>query len=168
MQRAYAKVAGEYPDTKRVSVSPSTSNFFTGLMMPRRAFAVTNPFTGNITYNPETMVGQSDTDMENTLAHELTHVRQTQNTPWYTHMANIGRQMLGMDSGKPPEGMAPPMNDEYYWRPMEMEAFQTERDRSLNQHQPFTPDPISGARDIQLRKQQPIDTAPRYAFGRRQ
>ena len=53
MQRAYAKVSGEMPDVKRVSVSPRQSSFLTNLFMPRGAYAVTNPFTGNITYNPD-------------------------------------------------------------------------------------------------------------------
>ena len=170
MQRAYTKVSGEMPDVKKVSVSPRGSNLLTGLMMPRQSFAVTNPFTGNITYDPDMMVGQSPTDMENTLAHELTHVRQTQNMPWYQHMMSIGQNMLGMDRGQTPAGLnqSSPLNNEYYWRPSEMEAFQTEKNRTLNQGLDV-PDPMTGSRDIILpSKRKEVDTGPRYAFGRKQ
>jgi len=48
---AIAKVRQEMPDVGPVSVSPSDS-ILSKWMMPRGSNAVTNPFTGNITYDP--------------------------------------------------------------------------------------------------------------------
>lgn len=163
MQRAYAKVAGEMPDVQKVSVSPSTSTFLTRMMMPRGANAVTNPFTGNITYNPDMLQGVDDNERQQILAHELTHVRQTQNQPWYKILGNIMNQnVTGEDT--PPPGMAV-LNDPYYWRPNEMEAYQTEKDRAQRLNYPNYADPMTGGRDINLpaepKKKPGIDTAPR-------
>jgi hypothetical protein len=160
MQRAMTKVMAQYPGTKPVTVSPSSSSLITSLMMPRGAMAVTNPFTGNITYNRDAMEGQSDTDMEQTLAHELTHVRQTQNQPWWKTAAS-----LFAPDEKVPAGYTGTMNSPYYWRPREMEAFQTERDRAQQMNIPNYADPVTGSTDIRLpsmkRKQSgPINTGP--------
>jgi hypothetical protein len=180
MQRAYAKVSAEMPDVKKVSVTPSSSSFYTSLLVPKGALAVTNPFTGNISYNPDSFEGQSQDEIENTIAHELTHVRQSQNTPWYGHLADVANQlvqntkgMLGMTrEDQVPEGIpaSSPLHDPYYWRPREMEAFQTEKDRAARMHQSNFVDPMLGTRDINLpapipKKQPGIDTGPRYAFG---
>lgn len=132
------------PDVNPVTVSPSNSSLLSRIMMPRNTFATTNPFTGNISYNPEAMQGQSQQMIENTLAHELTHSRQAQQTPWY-------KTALGLftPDEKPPVGNY--SNPEpYYWRPNEMEAFQAERNRARLQKQPGIPDPVYGSRDIQL------------------
>lgn len=159
MQRALKKVQGENPGTKQVTVSPSTASPITRMMMPRGAMAVTNPFTGNITYNPEAMEGQSPTDMEQTLAHELTHVRQTQNQPWWKTAAS-----LFAPDEKVPAGISPnsPLNSSYQWRPREMEAFQTERDRASAQKIPDYADPVTGSRDLQLPREsgRGINTGP--------
>ena len=144
MQRALQKVLKEMPDVNPVTVSPSNSSLLSRIMMPRNTFATTNPFTGNISYNPEAMQGQSQQMIENTLAHELTHSRQAQQTPWY-------KTALGLftPDEKPPVGNY--SNPEpYYWRPNEMEAFQAERNRARLQKQPDIPDPVYGSRDIQL------------------
>ena len=163
MQRAYAKVSGEMPDVQRVSVTPSTSTFLTRLMMPRGANAVTNPFTGNITYNPDMLQGVDDNERQQILAHELTHVRQTQNQPWYKILGNIMSQnVTGED--KPPAGVSSILNDPYYWRPNEMEAYQAERDRAQRLNYPHYADPMTGGQDINLpaeKKQPGIDTGPR-------
>jgi hypothetical protein len=157
MQRAYAKVAGEMPDVNPVTVSPRNSSLLTKYFMPRGAFAVTNPFTGNITYNPDVLQGQSQDSIENIVAHEMTHSRQAQNTPWYKTVA----QMFMPDEKVPEQfGAGSPLNDPYYWRPHEMEAFQAERDRAARLHQPYQQDPILGTSDINLPAQRGIDTAP--------
>lgn len=140
MQRAYAKVSQEMPDVKRVSVTPSTSNFLTGMMMPRGSMAVTNPFTGNITYNPDAMQGQSQDELEQILAHEMTHTRQTQGMPWYQVIKN-----KIFNNTNPPATQHGFFDNSYSWDPNEMEAFQTERNR-----RPNFPDPIYGTRDIVL------------------
>lgn len=157
MQRALAKVQAENPSTKKVSVSPSDapSNFITRMMMPRGSMATTNPFTGNITYNRDAMQGQSPFDMEQTLTHELTHTRQTQDTPWY----KIASSLFAPDE-KVPAGISPnsPLNDPYQWRPREMEAFQNERDRATRMGKPIS-DPVLGSMDIPL-PSMGVNTAP--------
>lgn len=165
MQRAYAKVSAEMPDVKRVSVSPRQSSWLTNMMMPRGAYAVTNPFTGNITYNPDMFEGQTQDDIEQTIAHELTHTRQSQNTPWYGHLADIANSLNPWGDEKVPEGIKPgsTLDNPYYWRPREMEAFQAERDRATRNKIPYYVDPVLGTRDIMLpspRKKTGIDTAP--------
>jgi hypothetical protein len=146
MQRAYSKVSKEMPNVKKVNVSPRESSLMTRMFMPRGANAVTNPFTGNISYNPEMMRGMNPDELEQTMAHELTHVGQTQNTPWWKTAAEII-----MPDEKVPPGQAFPKNDPYYWRPREMEAFQAERDRASRLNLPNPVDPVLGTRDIQLR-----------------
>ena len=131
MQGAFTKVRGEYPDVKPVTLTPSDS-LLTKWMLPRNAQAVTNPFTGNIMYDPNMMQGLNQDEIENTLAHELTHSRQAQQDSW----VKTAMQMF-----MPQE--------EYNMRPNEMQAFQTERDRALSHHL-TTPSPQSGAMDIPL------------------
>jgi hypothetical protein len=146
MQRALQKVLGQMPDVKPVSIGPTSG--FTGFMTPKNALAVTNPFTGNISYSPEMMTGQSQDEMENTAAHELTHSRQAQQTPWYQKV--LGMFSPGNDT--PPAGLpsGSVLNNPYYWRPSELEAFQTERNRQMNQAYPV--DPVYGTRDVNLVK----------------
>lgn len=145
MNRVLAKIQGENPDVKKVTVSPTQSSFLTKIFMPRGANAVTNPFTGNITYNPEMMEGMSPEEKEQVMSHELTHVRQTQKVPWHKLVAEI----LKPDE-TPPPGQNFPLNDSYYWRPREMEAFQAERDRATRLKTPNYIDPVLGTRDIPL------------------
>jgi len=146
MQRALQKVLGEMPDVKRVSATPRGSSFMSKMFMPRGANAVTNPFTGNITYNPEMMQDMNSDELEQTMAHELSHVRQTQNIPWW----KIASEILAPDEKVPP-GQTYPKDDPYYWRPREMEAFQFERDRANRLKLPNQVDPVLGTRDIPLR-----------------
>lgn len=159
MQRALRKVLAERPDIKPVSVSSSSapSSFLTRMMMPRGSIATTNPFTGNITYNPDMMAGQ---DPEQVMVHELTHSKQAQTTPWY----KTAMSLFSPDE-KVPSGISPnsSLNDPYQWRPRELEAFQAERDRSSSMGM-STPDPVTGARDIQLpsMKKRGIDTTPSF------
>jgi hypothetical protein len=158
MQRALKKVQSENPGTKQVTVSPSTSSPITSLMMPRGSMAVTNPFTGNITYNPDMMQGQSPTDMEQTLQHELTHVKQTQDTPWWKVAASLFTPDEKVPAGVPTNS---PLNDPYQWRPREMEAFQSERDRAGRVGISGYADPVTGSRDLQLpRERGGIKTGP--------
>lgn len=156
MQRALAKVQGEMPDVKQVSIGPS--GFLSRLFMPKSTLATTNPFTGNIGYNPEAMAGVGQDELENTIAHELTHVRQTQNVPWYKKIMDMVSPVEST-----PSIASGSMNSPYQWRPSEMEAFQTERDRTLAHHLPDMRDPQTGMGDIMLVKPRPkkqVQTGP--------
>lgn len=148
------------PGVKNVSVSPSDSSMLTKFFMPRGSNAVTNPFTGNITYNPEMLqsMGYGQNDLEDIIAHEMTHVRQTQDLPWYKKVGQILSQTYGGDV-KVPAGIpeSSPTNAPYYWRPMEMEAYQAERNR--NMQTPNYVDPVYGTRDIVLPPQKVINKA---------
>jgi len=134
--RALLKIHGEMPDVNP-TVTPSTGSILTRFLMPRGSLAVTNPFTGNITYNPEAMQGMNQNEIENTLTHEMTHSRQAQTTPFYQVLFNALKQGLGMGYS-------------YNQRPEEMEAFQAERNRTLAQHLPWMRDPQSGMGDYIL------------------
>lgn len=165
MQRAYQKVSKEMPNVKPITVSPSNLSLLTKLFTPRGANAVSNPFTGNMTYNPSMIqdMGYSPFDQEQITAHELTHSGQTQTTPWYKTLGEI----FSRDE-KVPQGIRPgsTLNNPYYWRPRELEAYQAERDRATRLKQPDYVDPILGTRNIQLRPEKPktIDTAPSSAL----
>lgn len=166
MQRALAKVQGEMPDVKKISVTPSTSSMLPGIFMPRGADAVTNPFSGNVTYNPDMMQGQSPHDMEQILTHEMTHVGQTQNTPWYSILGDMFKPDV-----KVPQGITPgsTLDNPYYWRPREMEAYQAERNRASKYKTPDFVDPVLGTRDIMLpspRRNKKIDTGPSFIKGK--
>lgn len=130
MRQLLAKVHLDMPDVKKTDIAPF--GLFERMMLPSNAAAATSPFTGNIKYNPNMMKSMSSPEKANTLAHELTHARQTQSRPFLSRIIN---QMLPQS--------------EYGQRSDEMEAFQTERDRSLR-NKLSLPDPQSGAVDIQL------------------
>lgn len=157
MQRALAKVQGEMPDVKKVSVSPG-GGILSKLFLPKSTLAVTNPFTGNITYDPAEMMNISPDEQENTIAHELTHVRQTQNQPWYKTLMSMVSPVE-----RAPNIASGSMDSAYAWRPSEMEAFQTERDRTLAHHLPNMRDPQTQMGDIMLVKPRPkkqVQTGP--------
>jgi hypothetical protein len=149
MQRALKKILQERPDIKPVTVTPSTnlSNLPTRMMMPRGSVAVTNPFTGNITYDPNMMQGQ---DPEQTIVHELTHSKQAQTTPWWQTAVNMFKPDVKVPAGISQNS---PLNDPYQWRPQEMEAYQAERDRAAANKIPYYVDPVTGSRDLQLPNQ---------------
>lgn len=131
MKRTFAKVSAEYPNTKPVTMTPY--NAIEKFLAPSDAVAITNPFTGNISYNPFMMQVMSPDDREQTVAHELTHSRQAQETPWY-------RTAL--------RALMP--QEEYKMRPGEMEAYQAERSRANRLDLRNLADPQTGATDIQL------------------
>lgn len=145
MQRVLQKVLGQMPDVSPITMSSQSPGPLS--IMPKNAMATTNPFTGNIHYNPAMIQGQSQDEIGNTVAHELTHSRQAQNTPWW-------RTAMGLfqPDVKVPQGITPgsTLDNPYVWRPSELEAFQTERNRQMMQPNPV--DPVYGTRDINLVK----------------
>lgn len=167
MQRAYQKVSKEMPGVKKISVSPSTSGLLSSIFTPRGANAVSNPFSGNMIYNPEMMGGLSQFDKEQVTAHEMTHTKQMQDMPWYQKIS----EML-FSRGNVPEGYTgTTLNNPYYWRPHELEAYQAERDRARRLKTPDYVDPMTGGRDYSLHpKYTPskVETGPSSAMLKKQ
>lgn len=162
MQRAYSKVSKEMPDVKKISVSPSSSSLLSKVFTPRGANAVSNPWSGNMIYNPDMMGGMNQFDKEQVIAHEMTHTKQMQDMPWYQ---KIGEMLF--NRGNVPEGIRKGSNldNPYYWRTHELEAYQAERDRARRLKTPDYVDPITGGRDYSLHpKYTPtINTGPSSA-----
>jgi len=99
--------------------------------------ALTNPFTGNVSYNPTALYGQSQEDINNVLAHELTHTQQVRSQPWYRRAVS---GLIGSGSWDYPVQPGQQVPSNYQPNPQELEAFQTESDRTLSQHLPSTSD----------------------------
>jgi hypothetical protein len=131
MQRAFDKVTSEYPNVKKPQLSQF--NMIERLLAPRDTVALTNPFTGNISYNPQSMQTMSPDDREQTVAHELVHSREAQDTPWYK---TAFRALMPQE--------------EYSKRPGEMAAYQAEKDRASRLNLRGIVDPLTGSSDIQL------------------
>lgn len=144
MQQAFSQAQKEMPDVASVKLSSSSPSDF-GSIMPANADAYTNPFTGNVSYNPEIMRQRTPDDAVGTMAHELTHSRQAQQTPWYQAAYNLLKPDVQVPAGIPKGDV---LDKPYLWRPNELEAFQTERNRQMNQADPR--DPVYGTRDINL------------------
>lgn len=144
------------PGIKPISVTPSTSGTLSKIFTPRGANAVSNPFSGNMIYNPDMMGGMNQFDKEQVIAHEMTHTGQMQNMPWYQKI----KEML-FNRGNVPEGIPATsnLNNPYYWRDHELEAYQAERDRATKLKYPWYQDPITGGRDIMLHP----NYSPNYA-----
>lgn len=118
MAAAKLRLQREMPkEMAATSISPMGG---LGQALSGGAEAITNPLTGSIYYNPVRMGGQSQHQVEDTLAHELTHTRQSQQEPWYTKfMAPLVGLQRGLGFGEP-----------YGQHPEELEAYQTEADRA--------------------------------------
>jgi hypothetical protein len=125
MKRVLAKVAAEMPDVKNPRLESNQK-------LPMNIAGRTDPLSGKMDYNPFVLQTMSPDERENTVAHEMTHVKQAQDTPFFKRLID---QIM-------PQGP-------YNQRDNEMAAFQAERDRSLSHHL-SVPDPVSGATDIQL------------------
>src|SRR6267154_3050080 len=124
--QAKSRMQQEMPDVAN-SVSIGPMGGLLKSIAPKDSVAVTSPWTGNISYNSDALQGQSQEDINSTLAHELTHSRQVQGQSYPQ------RFLSGLKNAFSPAG-------DYNWRPNELEAFQTEHDRSLNQHLPVQGD----------------------------
>jgi len=151
--KAIKKVKKEMPDQAATGVEPSG---FLGKFLSRGANASTNPFTGNVSYNPDMMQRMSPDETENTFAHELTHSRQIQAKPYLNRFTDVMKSMVPRFMGGGDE--------EYYQRPREMEAFQAERDRTSRMGLRGMPDPTTGARDINLSSENPMIISKRKAM----
>lgn len=150
---AYNTVRQEMPDVGPISVAPSYN------MISRFGHGVDARANSDnsIEYDPNHVDSMVQNDVDNMMAHELTHVRQNQNTPWYQKIYNsvMGTPTVNAPSSFPKSS---PMSNPYAWQPNEMEALQTERDRQLRQSYPV--DRVTGRTDMYLPEEKGVNTAP--------
>ena len=144
MQAALTRALDRMPGVQRPLLMPTSDNIITR-HIPGDFEARTGRYTGHMLYNPDAVKDKSPNEMDDLMTHELTHTRQAQTTPWW-------QKLMQTYSNRPPAGLpaSSPINNSYAWNPLEMEAFQNERDR--NMLTPGYSDPLTGARDIPLPK----------------
>jgi hypothetical protein len=127
MAEIIAKVRQQMPDVADASIEPM-GGF--GKLISKGAIATTSPF-GGVSYNPDALHGASAADVADTLAHELTHVRQVRGQSIGQKFGNVLEGLkYGLGFGLP-----------YGQRPDELEAFQTESNRQLAEHRSPNPRP---------------------------
>jgi hypothetical protein len=149
---AIKKVRAENPDVADVDIQPSG---FLSKFLSRGANASASPWTGNVDYNPEVMNNLSQDEAENTFTHELQHARQTRAQPYLTRAGNVMKSLLpGFLGGE----------EEYYERPREMEAYQSERNRTGRLNLRDMRDPMTGRSDINLPSESPMVISKRKAM----
>lgn len=141
IQSAYDTVSRQMPDVRAVSVSAGRGDEADPALMN------TNLYTGNISYNPARVADKSDQELQELMAHELTHARQAQNTPWYQ---TAYRQLVGDNNAVPESMKGTKLDDPYYWTPIEQEAFQAQRDRMVASGRPAQRSPTTQRYDIYL------------------
>ena len=130
MLQARSRLQQEMPDVGNIPVEPMgwLDRLIAGtkdrLSPGSRVQALAHPMSGKVSYSPRAMENQSQAEVEDTLAHELTHVRQGKEA--YGAKSLLGR--LGVAAKSLMEPTLP-----YGQRPDELEAFQTESDRQLAQ-----------------------------------
>src|SRR5882724_8878305 len=122
---AKEQMGKEMPDVANTTVQPMglIGSLISGAkdkLTGGTTMALTNPFTGSISYNPAALQGQPQSAVEDMLAHELTHTRQARDKSLLSKLGNSARTFF---SGTEPYGQTPD----------ELEAFQTEADRARNQ-----------------------------------
>jgi len=145
MQSALTRALSKMPNVQRPILMPSNDNIVSKFMSPRDAYARTGRFTGHILYNQDAVKDLSDDEKEDVMTHELTHTKQAQTTPWYKMAWNTLTNNTNPPAGLPASS---PINNSYSWNPLEMEAFEAERQRNILKA--GYSDPQTGARDIQL------------------
>lgn len=143
VEKALAVVRPEMTDVANRKVTSSKDSLIGRMLMPSNAYAITSPWTGNITYSPDMMKDMTQDEIENTIAHELTHSRQFANQGIMGTIKNMLTKPKAATSG----GF---LGSSYYWNPDELEAFQTEKDRQVRLKQAWPRDPMTGQGDIML------------------
>ncbi len=143
---AKQKMAQEMPqESAGASVGPmgSFGQAMAGLkgrMTGGTPAATTDIFTGNVAYNPSALQGQSQDEIDQTLAHELTHTKQIQSQPWYQRGFNALKAALPMTPWQYPALPGQIAPKDYQPDPDELEAYQTEHDRALAKQIPQSGD----------------------------
>jgi hypothetical protein len=122
--QAKMRVQQEMPDVADAPVEPmgwlgKLISGVKGKMAGATVAAVTSPF-GSISYDPAVMQQSSPSEQEDMLAHELTHIRQQRRQSPLERIASTVKEVF-----TPPEP--------YGRQPDELEAYQAENDRSVQQ-----------------------------------
>jgi hypothetical protein len=146
--KAKATLATEMPDVASTPIQPQgtidqLAAWLKGKMIGGQVGAVTDPKTGAITYSQTALQGHSQPEIEDILAHELTHSRQAKAHP---------QGLMG--------GLFGP-HFAYNQDPDELEAYQAEHDRDLRLGRTPTPgqpafsglEGVNTGQDIQLLKE---------------
>jgi len=124
--QAKLKLSQEMPDVANTAISPIGpigAYIVNARSRPDTSIqAFENPITGTISYNPTAMQGQSQSAIEDTLAHELTHARQTKR--------EFGGKSLPARLLAYAKSLYTMPSFSYGQNPDELEAFQTEADRT--------------------------------------
>lgn len=120
---ARAAVQRDMPDVANVPIEPmgwfgSALAGLKGALSGGQVQALTNPFTGSVSYDPAQTDQMAEPEIENMLTHELTHSRQAKGSSWL-------QTLVGALKPAEPYGQ---QSDE-------LQAFQAENDRALAQHQ---------------------------------
>lgn len=163
MQLAKSKMQQEMPNEMAgTSIEPtglfgSLKDKLVAKVIGGTPVATTSPFH-SITYNQDQLSGMSQNELEDTLAHELTHVGQYNRQPMWKNL--VQSVLPTQDEGLPEETkkslVSQGWDPAYRGRAAEMEAYGTEQQRQLNRGQGFP------GYDINLRsdKKKVINTAP--------
>lgn len=151
MNLAHTRMRQEYPtEMSQANIRPmgpfgKLSGAISQRLTGTQPTAVAGPF-GGISYNPASMQGMSQNEIEDVLAHELTHTRQYGEMPFWKRLTEPviegTKSVLGLSkTGLPAEtekayrmmGWDP----SYRGSAREMEAFQTETERKIKRGEGF-------------------------------
>lgn len=138
VQEQLKKIQGERPDLNAAGVTIGTPSWLDPRdYLARLAFAAakrqgkeTEAITqgSRITINPEALAKSKPEDVGDTLVHELTHIKQHP-----TFAGSFVSSLLNRLQGVPSE-YPTPGTDPSTWSADELEGFQAEADRRLQQH----------------------------------
>jgi hypothetical protein len=142
--KAQMKVRGEMPDVADAPIEPAglvdrlTAALKERLVGGGRVVATADPFavpTGNtglplpgakvgrVVYHPDVLASQNPAEVEDTLAHELVHVRQGREAAGDSLFSRIKAKLESIKEGYLPYGQ----------QPNELEAYQYEGDRAVSE-----------------------------------
>jgi hypothetical protein len=150
MQKSYNKVMDEMKNEGKVirkppSLRPADVDWFT--KNSPNIMATNNPSSG-IQYNPSKFNINNPIEIDQTMRHELEHQYQFQEEPWYQPAIDMFNHITGNDP-QAPSGLSEVTSDPIFWQRREPQAYQAERDRATKLGLSY-PDPVTGAKDIQL------------------
>lgn len=127
--KARMKVGQEMPDVADAPIEPM--GWFDRLVAAGKeqltgggkVVATANPAAGTVKYSPEVLGSLGQSGIEDTLAHELVHVRQGREAAGSTLFDQVRAKLNALKEGYMPYGQ----------QPQELEAYQYEGDRAVRE-----------------------------------